>query len=177
MIGTRIILLGLDAFPNQDNPSPAAEMLCAANHEIPIFWLLPFTKNELSLYPVSDIGVDGLHEEPGSEYPLLMAERTLLLQRLKKYVQELSPHLAQRDAELLQNWYSFLAKQSASVLVIDTYELWRNTATPESLFTEIGNLLALWEGNDIDFENTIKQLINSGKWPEGNSIGLSGFGW
>lgn len=77
MLGTRIILMGMDGFPGGITGEPNAEMICAANHEIPLFWLLGFSESELETYVVDSAPDDVLSHQVGASYPILYSWRNV----------------------------------------------------------------------------------------------------
>lgn len=178
MLGTRIILMGMDGFPGGITGEPNAEMICAANHEIPLFWLLGFSESELETYVVDSAPDDVLSHQVGASYPILMAECADLIQRVEQRQAILASLISEHDSALLQRWIQFLSELQYPVLAIDTYELWCNMADPESLHQEILALLRRFDSMDTTGASVgYHALVNDGKWIVDNSITLAGYGW
>lgn len=176
MLGTRIILMGLSADPQQ-TADAQAEVIAAANHQIPLFWLLLFTDAQLRNYKVSDQSSEIL-TEVGSEYPVLVGDRQQLLMTLAKRKKILQPHLTENDAGILKDWLVALGNSNFPYLALDTYELWSNMAQPQQLETNLRAILADFERFAVgDVEQVLAKLIEEGNLQSGSSIGLTGFGW
>ncbi|WP_067864334.1 hypothetical protein [Neptuniibacter marinus] len=177
MLGTRIILMGMDKHPNMSTQSTNAEMLCAANYTIPLFWLLLFSETELESFSVADDSV--VAGEESAKYPILIADSSAVVARLNERYNHLIPFLNVNDADLLQRWLSFITKQNHPVFAIDTYELWCSKDDPSSLYDEIAALLKELDTltTDTDTKQQLQMLVSSGQWSLGNGIALAGFGW
>ncbi|WP_286239156.1 hypothetical protein [Neptuniibacter halophilus] len=169
MLGTRVILLGMNALPDADQGDTGAEMLCAANHEIPLFWLLPFVESDLQQFTDESAEAEN--------YPLLIAGRTALLSCLQNRIDSLLPELNPDDAGLLKRWQAFLSEQDYPVLAIDTYELWRNRADPGTLEQELAQRLQQLQRIATNPAACLQALQADGVWSSGNPIALAGFGW
>jgi len=176
MLGTRIILMGMDKHPNMSTQSTNAEMLCAANYTIPLFWLLLFSEAELENFSVTDDSV-AVGEE-SANYPILIADSSVVIARLNERYKHLIPFLDASDADLLQRWLNFITEQNHPVLAIDTYELWSSKDNPSSLYDEISALMKELDAlTATDTKQQLQTLVNKGQWPLGNGIALAGFGW
>ena len=112
MLGTRIILLSMTGVPGVEGNAPEAEVICAANHDIPLFWLLPFACEDLQYFEVAAENDGILSHSGNAKYPVLVAERVKLLDRLEQRCALLRPFIAVGDAELLQRWIQFLLELS-----------------------------------------------------------------
>ncbi len=178
MLCTRIILMGMDGFPGGITGEPNAEMICAANHAIPLFWVLPFAESELESYLVDSSQDNILSHEPGSAYPLLMADCSNLVDRAERLYSSLAPHLTPQDKALLQRWIVFLSELNYPVVAVDTYELWSNLEDPDALKDEIISLITLFnEMLTSDPKKALEKLYSDGRWVQNNNIALAGFGW
>ncbi|WP_415903966.1 hypothetical protein ACMXYW_10195 [Neptuniibacter sp. QD48_55] len=178
MLGTRIILLSMSGAPGAGESAPEAEVICAANHDIPLFWLLPFACEDLQYFEVAAES-DGILSHNGNvKYPVLVAERAKLLDRLEQRCKLLKPFISDSDEELLQRWTKFISKLSAPVIAMDTYELWCNSSQQEQLADNILAKLAVFDGlSSENASNSLEELKHKGIWQEGNQIALAGFGW
>jgi len=177
MLGTRIILLAMSSLPDAGN-EPEAEVICAANHEIPLFWLMPFSSGDLRHFEVAAEQSGILSHTEKATYPVLVAERSKLLERLEQRLLLLKPIISEQDADLLQRWVGFLSEQSAPVIAMDTYELWCNSGQPDRLAEDILARLTQFDALNSDVaKNTLDNLKQEGVWQEGNQIALAGFGW
>ena len=179
MLGTRIILMGMDSFPEALTGQPNAEVVCAANHAIPLYWLLLFSAAELDNYLVDSGDVDNVLTHPqGSKYPILIGDRSDIVARLQQRYTHLKPLVSQADAELLQRWLTFVSELNYPVLAIDTYELWCNMADPSLLHDEImERLKCIDKLTTSEGEKQLQHLVVSGQWQVNNGIALAGFGW
>lgn len=179
MLGTRIIFMGMDGMPGGLTGEPQAEMLCAANHALPLFWLLGFDEPEVEFYAASSSGDDTVLVHPeGARYPFLIGYTADLIPRIQQRSSYLKPHLQDADAELLDRWSVFIAELEYPVVAIDTYELWCNMVDPDALHEEITDLLNCFnEMNHSTADSVLSKLKQDGRWSEGNSIALAGFGW
>lgn len=177
MLGTRIIMMGLSHSPLSSAAPPNAEMLCAANHEIPLFWLLPFSSADVTMFPVQVTPDDPIAQVPGSEYPLLISERERALQQLERFAERLAPELSEEELDLIQRWTVFLQAQRFPIIAIDTYEMWSNMQNPAQLSTEITALLERLASGMADPHKLLEELHAQGIWQRNNAIALSGFGW
>ena len=178
MLGTRIILLSMSGVPGAGESAPEAEVICAANHDIPLFWLLPFACEDLQYFEVAAES-DGILSHSGNvKYPVLVAARAQLLERLKQRYTLLKPFISDADEELLQRWVKFISEQSSPVIAMDTYELWCNSSEQEQLADNILAILAVFDGlSSENVSNALEDLKKRGIWQEGNQIALAGFGW
>lgn len=178
MLGTRIIMLSMSCFPGDDEQQPEAEVICAANHDIPLFWLLPFACEDLQYFEVA-VENDGILSHRGNtKYPVLLTDRVKLLDRLEQRYTLLKPFISAGDGELLQRWAQFISKLSAPVIAMDTYELWCNSSEQEQLADNIFEKLGAFD--DLSSENasnSLEELKQKGIWQEGNQIALAGYGW
>lgn len=179
MLGTRIILMGLDGMPGGIAGEPNAEMLCAANHAIPLFWLLAFDASEVEYYAADNtIEQSALQHVDGARYPFLIGYTTDLVQRLQKRFTYLKPHLIADDALLLERWLCFISELEHPILAIDTYELWCNMSDPDMLDKEITELLIKFQKlNEDSSLALLTEMTQAGEWANGNGIALAGFGW
>ena len=178
MLGTRIILLGMAGVPSGAGAQPNAEMICAANHAIPLFWLLLFSTDELERFVVGESDEVFLTHVKGSTYPILVAERSCIQVRLELRYQQLKGLISQEDDALLQRWIAFITALNYPVLAIDTYELWSSMAEPDSLYDEIAAMLRGFEALTMeDADVQLQHWIDDKRWPVNNSIALAGFGW
>ncbi|WP_415893951.1 hypothetical protein ACMXYN_06045 [Neptuniibacter sp. PT8_73] len=178
MLGTRIILLSMSGVPGVEGSAPEAEVICAANHDIPLFWLLPFTCEDLQYFEVAAENDGILSHSGNAKYPVLVAERVKLLDRLEQRYTLLKPFISAGDAELLQRWAQFISKLLAPVIAMDTYELWCNSSQQEQLADNILEKLAMFDDlSSQNASNSLEELKQKGIWQEGNQIALAGFGW
>lgn len=178
MLGTRIILLSMSGVPEAGESAPEAEVICAANHDIPLFWLLPFACEDLQYFEVAAENDGILSHSGNAKYPVLVAERVKLLDRLEQRCALLKRFISAGDTELLQRWAQFISKLSAPVIAMDTYELWCNSSEQEQLADNIREKLALFDRlSSENASNTLGHLKQQGIWQEENQIALAGFGW
>ncbi|WP_415885127.1 hypothetical protein ACMXYO_10805 [Neptuniibacter sp. QD37_6] len=178
MLGTRIILLSMSGFPGVEGNAPEAEVICAANHDIPLFWLLPFACEDLQYFEVAAENDGILSHSGNAKYPFLVADRAELLARLEQRYTLLKLFISSGDAELLQRWVKFISEQSSPVIAMDTYELWCNSNQQEQLADNILAKLAVFDGlSSENAANSLEELKQKGIWQEGNQIALAGFGW
>lgn len=176
MLGTRVIMLGMSDFPGSNSDQNDAEVICAANHNIPVFWLLLFTPSDIQLFETQGIGQESLNSSGVQLYPVLLTERSVALKRLSERRKTLSPVMNESDSQLLDRWIDFLQHNASPVIAVDTYELWNNRAEPEKLQQELTALLD--EFNPDEFKAaTLQKLKASAHWQENNAISLAGFGW
>ncbi|WP_415900710.1 hypothetical protein [Neptuniibacter sp. QD48_11] len=178
MLGTRIILLSMSGVPGLEGNAPEAEMICAANHDIPLFWLLPFACEDLQYFEVAAENDGILSHSGNAKYPVLVAERAQLLERLEQRCTLLKPFISAGDTELLQRWIQFISELLTPVIAMDTYELWCNSGQQEQLADNILAKLSVFDGiSSENASNTLEELKKRGIWQEGNKIALAGFGW
>ncbi|WP_415888561.1 hypothetical protein ACMXYV_11110 [Neptuniibacter sp. SY11_33] len=178
MLGTRIILLSMSGAPGVEGNTPEAEVICAANHDIPLFWLLPFACEDLQYFEVAAENDGILSHSGNTKYPVLLADRLKLLDRLEQRYTLLKPSLSDGDGELLQRWVQFISEQSSPVIAMDTYELWCNSSEQEQLADNILETLAVFDNlSSENASNSLEELKQKGIWQEGNQIALAGFGW
>lgn len=177
MLGTRVIMMGMSDFPGPMSMQPEAEMICAANHQVPLFWLMAFTTENIELYEVQGEGDEILSHEPGSTYPLLMADKNEAVQLLQKRLNAIKALINESDQQLLNRWVSFLDQLPNPVIAIDTYELWCNTQNPDQLHTDLSSLLQQLTELEKQPVSVFEQLKSDGVWQANNAIGLAGFGW
>ncbi|WP_415897914.1 hypothetical protein ACMXYX_06005 [Neptuniibacter sp. QD72_48] len=178
MLGTRIILLSMSGIPGEEGNTPEAEVICAANHDIPLFWLLSFTCEDLQYFEVAAENDDILSHSVKTKYPVLVADRAKLLDRLEQRYTLIKPFISDGDGELLHRWVQFISKLSAPVIAMDTYELWCNSGEQEQLSDDILAKLSLFDGlSSKNASNAFEELKRQGVWQEGNQIALAGFGW
>lgn len=176
MLGTRVIMLGMSQLPGSNNEQNDAEVICAANHNIPVFWLLLFAPSDIQLFETQNIGQESLDSSGVQHYPVLLTERSVAIKRLSERKKTLSPLMSDSDSQLLDRWMDFLQHNGSPVIAVDTYELWNNMAEPEKLQQELTALLD--EFNPVDFKpETLQKLKASAHWQENNAISLAGFGW
>ncbi|WP_415903306.1 hypothetical protein ACMXYR_06115 [Neptuniibacter sp. QD29_5] len=178
MLGTRIILLSMSGVPGEEGSAPEAEVICAANHDIPLFWLLPYACEDMQYFEVAAQNDGILSHSGNAKYPVLLAERSKLLSRLEQRYALVKPFVCESDAELLQRWIQFISELSSPVIAMDTYELWCNSSQQEQLADIILAKLAVFDGlNGENASNSLDGLKQQGDWQEGNQIALAGFGW
>ncbi|WP_415881652.1 hypothetical protein [Neptuniibacter sp. QD34_54] len=178
MLGTRIILLSMSGIPGEEGNTPEAEVICAANHDIPLFWLLSFTCEDLQYFEVAAENDDILSHSVKTKYPVLVADRAKLLDRLEQRYTLIKPFISAGDAELLQRWAQFISKLLPPVIAMDTYELWCNSSQQEQLADNILEKLAMFDDlSSQNASNSLEELKQKGIWQEGNQIALAGFGW
>lgn len=177
MLGTRVIMMGMDGFPGGLTGQPNAEMICAANHQLPLYWLMAFALDDIELFEVSTSESDVLTHEEGDEYPVLLTDKEDAVTRLNKRKDTLQPYLTTEELVLLEKWIGFLQQQEFPVLAIDTYELWINLNDPDQLHKEISDLLQQFSELEAKPESGLNALKASGIWMENNTINLSGYGW
>ena len=178
MLGTRIILLGANQIPGTADAPMDAEVICAANHEIPLFWLLPFSSDDLKLFKVNASSEAIIDHQANAEYPVILAEVADIQESLSARFTLLKPYLKDTDAQLLQRWLEFIQSIKFQYVALDTYELWCNCEQPSELSVQIESTLKLLEQLQTDkVEVTLRSLIEKGYWQENNAIALAGFGW
>ncbi len=176
MLGTRVIMLGMSHFPGSNNGQSDAEVISAANHNIPVFWLLLFTASDIQMFETQGIGQESLDSSAVQLYPVLLTERSVALKRLSECRKTLGPLMSESDSKLMDRWMNFLQHQDSPVIAVDTYELWNNMAEPETLQQELTALLEELTPEDFQPE-TLQKLKASAHWQENNAISLAGFGW
>jgi len=178
MLGTRIILLGANQLPGTTDAPNDAEIICAANHEIPLFWLLPFSSDDLKRFTVNASSEAIIDHQANAEYPVIVATVTDIQERLSARFAILEPYLKDADAQLLQRWVEFIQSIQFQYVALDTYELWCNCEKPSELSVQIESTLKLLEQLQTHkVEETLRSLIEKGLWQENNAIALAGFGW
>jgi len=178
MLGTRIILMALDDFPESAEANVNAEVVAAANHQIPLFWLIGFQLDDLQVFTVAESDDNAFNHGTGSGYPILIARKDALVQVLDQRRLFLQEQISEADSELLQRWQLFLAELAQPVVAIDTYELWCSMADPEQLQRDLKRELMLCGLIDQGkAEPAFEQLSAAGRWQGGNGIALAGFGW
>lgn len=174
MLGTRIILMGVGSAADGGGEQ-RAEMLCAANHAIPLYWLLPFDKDDIKFYKV-DNSQDPMIELPDDkEYPVLITDKDRAISRLTQRQKTLGMMMADTDKALLDSWLSFLDGQPFSMFAVDTFELWCNRRESQPLDKELESYFELLSG--VDEKDGFSFMLSSGEWQSGNAISLAGFGW
>ena len=133
----------------------------------------------MEFYAASSSGDDTVLVHPeGARYPFLIGYTADLIPRIQQRSSYLKPHLQDADAELLDRWSVFIAELEYPVVAIDTYELWCNMVDPDALHEEITDLLNCFnEMNHSTADSVLSKLKQDGRWSEGNSIALAGFGW
>jgi len=177
----RVKLMGMARSPGCGFMSSApdtAEVLCVSHTFIPLFWLLPYRFEDVRMLPVEEL--------PG-EYPVLSASRELMVQRLDRCIQPVSGLLGAAVAPLLVQWMNFLNSRDSSVLVLDTWELWR-------AFADRNGLLVQFQGQFEALERLIEtdhlsEEMQAGLLEPANlllpgcnslcldDVSLTGFGW
>lgn len=177
MLGTRIIMLGMEHPPGSDEPQNNAEVICAANHTIPIFWLMLFGSSDLELFDTQGVGQDSLASTQIQQYPVLLARKATALPLLQKRSAELASVIKAEDAELLAKWVSYIQKIDFPVFALDTYELWNNMENQSQLLPDLQNLLNSLDKIEKSPTDIWEHLKTAGNWQEGNGISLAGFGW
>ncbi len=177
----RVRLMGMARNPGcglMSGPPDTAEILCIAHTFIPLFWLLP--------YRLTDVQSLSIEELPG-EYPVLVASRDLMLQRLDLCIQPLSGLLGASVAPLLLQWRNFLEGRESPVVVLDTWELWRAFADKKGLLMQLQDqfeaLERLIETSHLSDELRAGLLEPANLLLPGcdslclDDISLTGFGW
>ena len=179
MLGTRIILMGLTSDPAEKSAADSeAEVLCAANNQIPFFWLLLFKSAQMRYYKLPDDQESTLGPEAGTEYPVLIGSRQDVVDTLVQRAKQLAPFLSSEDKGVLNDWQAFFYQQSFPVIAMDTYELWSNMQEPALLSEQLSVQLKLLELLDSgDVAQSVEELKASGLWTDGGKISLAGFGW
>lgn len=181
MLGTRVIMLGMNQFPGEEHNQNEAEMIAVANHKIPMFWLLLFAASDIQLIETQGVAQDGLECTSTKNYPILIARKENALEQLSARKNVLASAISDSDAQLMERWLTHLQQTEFPVLALDTYELWNNMDDPEQLYPDLENLLNILR-DSLDVEGktadaAFAQIKQTGKWQENNSIALAGFGW
>ena len=166
MLGTRVILMGSMQHPLGEAFSDA-EIVCAANYEIPLFWLLAFKPDNLAFFTT----------EEGDAYPILIAERTQAIAQLKEHFQQLGAQLTAQESTLHQTWISYLEQLKFSFLTVDTYELWRQQEQAESLHQQLSSELEMIASIPVQVDTVLEDWQTSGRWQRDNALTLCGYGW
>lgn len=178
MLGTRIILLASNQIPGTPSGPNDAEIICAANHDIPLFWLLPFSSDDLKLFTVNASSEVIINHQANAEYPVIVGAVADIKKRLSARFTLLKPILTESDAQLLQRWLVFVQSIQFQYVALDTYELWCNSEKPSELSLQIDSTLKLLEQFHTEkVEVTMNSLQEKGLWQENNAIALAGFGW
>ena len=176
MLGTRLILLAMDDFP-EANTDTQAEVVAVANHQIPVMWLLAFTQVDIRCFPVGE-GDDAIIKgHAGSEYPLLVAKRESLVANLGIVFEQMESSLSEADRALFKEWSAFVEQQTASVLALDTYELWLTKPEEGALLAELNQMFSLFETIATHSSEALEQMKKTGLWQSENRIALAGYGW
>lgn len=181
MLGTRIIMLGMNQFPGEDQNQNEAAVIAAANHEIPIFWLLLYDVLDIQLIETQSVAQNVLESTSIKHYPILIARKENAFEKLSARKNVLASAISDSDAQLMERWLTHLQQTEFPVLALDTYELWNNMDDPKQLYPDLENLLNVLR-DSLDFEGkttdaAFAHIKQTGKWQENNAIALAGFGW
>ncbi|MGH1462024.1 MAG: hypothetical protein ACRBB6_08310 [Neptuniibacter sp.] len=177
MLGTRVIMMGMSKFPGSNEGEAEAEIICAANHSIPLFWMFLFGGEDIEMLQTQKVEKNSANPSDCSEYPVLMKEKVPAVQLLNKRMNIMLPFLNEKDAGLIQEWLAYLTSLKFPVLAVDTYELWHNMSEPHSLVTHLTTLTQQLDELLSAPEATVEKLKKDGCWQENNSLALAGFGW
>lgn len=181
MLGTRVILLGMNQFPGESQNQNEAEVIAVANHEIPMFWLLLFAASDIQLIETQGVAQDALESTTTKNYPILIARKANALEQLIARKNVLTSAISNRDAQLMERWLTYIQHTEFPVLAMDTYELWNNMDDPAQLYPDLESLLNVLSHSLDDSGKTAEvafdQIKQTGKWQANNSIALAGFGW
>lgn len=166
MFGSRVILMASEKHPLAEAFSDA-QMVCAANYQVPLFWLLAFSQDDLAFF----------QSENAPAYPVLVCERGQALKRLRERLPQLEQKLTVQELALLTRWIAYLADLSFSFLTIDTYELWKQQQSPDDLQQQLTGELQQIAELDLESERVIEQWQAAGRWQQNNTLSLCGYGW